>query len=104
MSTDVIAYKNVKSGVYGLEAVDYITMFTLSGRLNNYWGVHELITTSHDDILTREDGEKIYVVSKKKINYMLEESKRLNLGEDAETFLSRCLQADCSKVYLQING
>jgi len=66
MGIDVCAYKTLYNHHYfGLDVKDEVSGFTLSSRLNDYWGTYHLFLDNYDDVLTVEKypdlGYDIYI-------------------------------------------
>ena len=105
MSTDIIAYKKIINDYNCINTEEEITGFTLSSRLNDYWGTHDLFTKNYDSILTEEEDRtvfNIYTFSRNKILELKKINTENNLGDDVTWFLDQLLASDVDIFHIQI--
>ncbi len=103
MSMDITAYKTwaYNEGLMCFDTKDDVASFTLSSRLNDYWGTHELFNNNADEVII-ENYTNIYVYNRETLLKLQEQNKTLNLGEDVDNFLNDCLNSNATKLYLKI--
>jgi len=105
MSIDVIAYKKIINDYNCINTAEEITGFTLSLRLNDYWGTHDLFTKNYDSILTEEEDRavfNIYTFSRNKIFKLKKINDEKNFGDDVTWFLNQLLSSDVDIFYIKI--
>ena len=102
MSLDVTGRKTWYYNEYiGFDTKDEIAGFTLSSRLNDYWGTHDFFINNADEVFDK-NYDNVYVYSRESLFKLQEKNKELNLGEDVDVFLNDCINSNADKVYIEI--
>lgn len=103
MSLSIIASSTMVESGYGLDTRGEITWLPLSGRLNDYWGVHKLFTSDADDAYLEQGyPSDIWEFSMEKVKKMQELDNINNYGAEVTEFLARIVESGAEKIYIKV--
>jgi len=105
MSIDISFYKDLEQTSYADSGYDTlesseITSFTLSSRLNDYWGTYNLIKQNYDKILMNDP--EIFIYEKGKIRNIYEKAVVEKLGRDIENCLKEVIDSNIDRCYIKV--
>lgn len=105
MSKDIVAFKILRINDYcscGYDTDIVLSGFTLSGRLNDYWGTYELFQQNYDEKIENPEGFDILIYNREKLISLVEINNDKKLGDDVDFFLKELLKSQLKTVYIKI--